>query len=249
MPRYKLIISYDGTNYAGWQVQETGLAIQPLVQKSLQTVLRHPIDLTASGRTDAGVHALGQTAHFDTPVPFEPTRLRTSLNALLPKDIRICHIQPVEADFHARYRALSKIYHYHLHLDPVADPFARLYRHRITGPCDLDLIKKGIPHFLGVHNFVSFANQADRGSASRDPIRNLLRLDLLPQPGGVRLEFEADGFLYKMVRNIVGTLLDVAASRIDPNEIPSILAAQDRRRAGTAAPPHGLCLCQVNYAG
>jgi tRNA pseudouridine38-40 synthase len=247
MSRYRLVVSYDGTNYAGWQVQKTGLSVQSLIQKFLHIVLRHPLDLTGSGRTDAGVHALGQTAHFDTPVFFKPTRLRTSLNALLPNDIRILEIQPVPDDFHARYSALSKIYHYHLQLDGVANPFARLYRYHVPAPCDLTLFKQAIPHFLGTHDFTSFANQADRGSASRDPIRTLMRLDLVSQPGGVRLEFEANGFLYKMVRNIVGTLLDVAASRIDPAAIPSILKAADRRRAGAAAPPHGLFLMHVNY--
>ncbi len=248
MARYKLTISYDGTNYAGWQVQETGQAVQPLVQKSLEIALRHPLDLTGSGRTDAGVHALGQTAHFDTEISFDPSRLRISLNALLPKEIRILSIEPTAPTFHARYSAASKIYHYHLHLNPVLDPFVRLYSHHVQSPCHLDLLKKAIPHFLGQHDFTSFANQADRGSASRDPVRTLLRLDFIEQSGGARLEFEADGFLYKMVRNITGTLLDIGASKIDPDAIPSILEAKDRRKSGTAAPPHGLFLMQVNYS-
>ena len=247
MSRYKLTISYDGTPYSGWQVQDTGPAIQPLVQKALETVLRHPIDLTGSGRTDAGVHALGQTAHFASPVSFPLARLRNSVNALLPYDIRVLEIVAVPPDFHARYKATSKIYHYHLHLDPVAEPMSRLYRHHIIGACDLALLQKAIPHFLGTHNFASFANEAKKGSASRDPIRTLSRLDFIPQPGGARLEFEADGFLYKMVRNITGTLLDIAASKIDPDAIPAIIQANDRCKAGNAAPPHGLFLMRVNY--
>lgn len=247
MRRYKLIISYDGTNYAGWQVQNTGLAIQPLVQKALETTLRHPLDLTGSGRTDAGVHALGQVAHFDTDVSVTNGKLRLSLNALLPPDIRIMNIEEVDPTFHARYTAESKIYHYHLHLEATHDPFTRLYRYRVPGSLNWDSIHKAIPHLLGTHNFTSFANEPGKGSASRDPVRTLLRLDCIPQKGGIRLEFEANGFLYKMVRNITGTLLDIGAGRIQPEEIPFIFEAKDRKRAGACAPPHGLFLVRVLY--
>ena len=247
MFRYKLTLAYDGTHYAGWQVQATGQAIQPLVQKSLTTILRHPTDLTGAGRTDAGVHALGQTAHFDTPISCDLHRLRFALNALLPKEIQILDIQPVPSDFHARYSAQSKIYHYHLQLDPVADPFTRFYRYHVLGACDLVRMQQAIPHLLGTHDFTSFANKAFRGSASRDPIRTLARIDLIQETGGVHFEFEADGFLYKMIRNLVGTLLDIGAKTIAPDEIPLILAAKDRRSAGICAPPHGLCLVQVRY--
>lgn len=247
MQRCKLTIAYDGTHYAGWQVQKTGKAIQPLIQKGLETILRHPIALTGSGRTDAGVHARGQTAHFDTLTPLSPYRLRFSLNALLPSDIRILDVEPMEKDFHARYSATSKIYHYHLHLNPTASPFDRLYRYHVFSPCNLDRIQKAIPFFLGQRNFSSFANEATRGSARKDPLRTLYRLDLCEQEGGVRLEFEADGFLYKMVRNITGTLVDIGAGRMEPEQIPSIFSAKDRRFAGETAPPQGLFLMKVCY--
>lgn len=247
MNRYKLIISYDGTDYAGWQVQETGFAIQPVIQKALETILRHPLDLTGSGRTDAGVHALGQTAHFDTAIPVSLGKLRLSLNALLPPDIRIMDIEEVGPTFHARYTAQSKIYHYHLHLGTTHDPFTRLYRYRVHGSLNWGKIHEAIPHFLGIHDFTSFANEPGKGSASRDPVRTLLRLDCIPQAGGIRLEFEATGFLYKMVRNITGTLIDIGAGRMQPDEIPSIFEAKDRRRAGASAPPQGLFLVKVLY--
>lgn len=247
MQRYKLIISYDGTDFSGWQVQSNAKAIQPLIQKALETSLRHPIDLTGSGRTDAGVHAMGQTAHFDSEVDFVQEKLLLSMNALLPKEIRIHAIEKVMPDFHARYSALSKVYHYHLHLHPISDPFFRLYRYRPQVPIDVKLLKEAIPHFLGTHDFTSFANEAYRGSASHDPVRTLVRLDAIDQDGGLRLEFEADGFLYKMVRNITGTLLDVGAKKIRPEEIPAILQVKDRRKAGMAAPPHGLFLMHVRY--
>jgi tRNA pseudouridine38-40 synthase len=239
--RYKLTIAYDGTRYAGWQVQANAPSIQPLIQQALQTILRHPIALSGSGRTDAGVHARGQTAHFDADHP--PPRL--SLNALLPPDIRVLKIEPVSSDFHARYSALAKIYHYHLHLHPVACPFQRLYSHHVLGPCDLQLLKEAAPLFLGTHDFTSFANVKEEGAS--DAVRTLTRLDMIEQRHGIRLEFEGNGFLYKMVRNITGTLLEVAAGKIPPADIPLIFAARDRRRAGHAAPPHGLFLMHVLY--
>ena len=245
--RYKLTLAYDGTNYCGWQVQENSTSIQALIQKALETALRHPIDLTGSGRTDAGVHARGQTAHFDSPVSFIPDKLRASLNALLPVDIRILAVEPAASDFHARYSAKSKIYHYHLHLDPTADPFTRLYRYQIYSPIDLDRLKAAAQFFLGTHDFVSFANQKETGSASRDSIRTITRLECIEQKGGVRLEFEGNGFLYKMVRNITGTLLDVANGKLVAADIPSILEARDRRKAGHSAPPQGLFLMHVCY--
>jgi len=248
--RYKLIISYDGTCYCGWQVQaqETKKSIQHLIQNALQTVLRHPLDLTGSGRTDAGVHARGQTAHFDSGVPFEPKRWLLSFNALLPPDIRILNIEPVPPLFHARYSALSKVYHYHLHLNPIADPFSRFYSYKVLGRIDLDTLKRGAALFLGTHDFSSFANRKETGPAAYDSIRTLHRLDVVEQKNGVRLEFEGNGFLYKMVRNITGTLLEVGYGRIEPEQIPQILAAKDRRQAGPAAPPQGLFLMEVIYS-
>lgn len=245
--KYKIQISYDGTNYAGWQVQKTGLAIAPLIQKALETVLRHPLDLTGSGRTDAGVHALDQVAHFNTSIDFDPHRLLLSINALLPLDIRVYRIENVKQDFHARYSAKSKIYHYHLHLDPISNPFNRLYRYHYKIPCDFDLIKDAIPLFLGTNDYTSFANQPHRGTASYDPIRTINRIDVINQEGGVRLEFEADGFLYKMVRNITGTLLDIGSKKIKTKDISKIFAARDRKKAGMSAPPQALFLTEVKY--
>lgn len=248
--RYKLTISYDGTCYCGWQVQaqETKKSIQHLIQNALQTVLRHPLDLTGSGRTDAGVHARGQTAHFDSNVPFQPKRWLLSFNALLPPDIRLLKIEPVPASFHARYSARAKVYHYHLHLNPVADPFSRFYSYQVLGRIDLEKLKKGAEFFLGTHDFSSFANRKETGSAAYDSIRTLHRLDVIEQKNGIRLEFEGNGFLYKMVRNITGTLLEVGYGRIEPEYIPQIFASKDRKQAGPAAPPQGLFLIDVLYS-
>lgn len=245
--RYKLIIAYDGTSYCGWQVQKTGLSIQYLVQTALEKLLQHPISLTGSGRTDAGVHASGQTAHFDTDELVEPLRLRLGINALLPVDIRILEVIEVPSDFHARYSAFSKIYHYHLHLDSIADPFTHPYRHIVRGPCDVNLIKKAVPHLIGTHDFTSFANHANKGSAANGAIRTLYRLDLIEQKGGVRLEFEANGFLYKMVRNITGLLLRVGAKKISPEKVADIILAKSRQSPFKPAPAQGLFLHEVCY--
>jgi tRNA pseudouridine38-40 synthase len=245
--KYKLTISYDGTDYAGWQVQDNKTAIQPLIQRSLETILRHPVSLSGSGRTDAGVHALGQVAHFESPLDLEPSRIRFSLNAILPKDIRILSLEKVDSKFHARYSALSKIYHYHIHLSPTLNPFTKLYSYHFLGPFEKTLLKQATPYFLGTHDFSSFANNPDRGSASRDPIRTLFRIDCIDEPQGIRLEFEGNGFLYKMVRNITGTLLSVASKKMPASHIPLIFSAKDRKKASTCAPPHGLFLIRVNY--
>jgi len=245
--RYKLTIAYDGANFSGWQTQENGTAIQPLIQNALQTVLRHKLDLTGSGRTDAGVHARGQVAHFDTEVAFEPTKLILSLNALLPKEIRILSVEEVAPDFHARYSARSKIYHYHLHLSPISDPFLAPYRFHVLGHIEIASLQEATKLFLGTRDFTSFANEAHRGSAAHDPVRTLTRFDLMEEPDGVRLELEGDGFLYKMVRNLVGTLLDVARGKITPAQLEAIFAAKDRRKASMALPAHGLFLMQVKY--
>ncbi|HEX2583475.1 MAG TPA: tRNA pseudouridine(38-40) synthase TruA [Chlamydiales bacterium] len=247
MARYKLTIAYDGTNFSGWQVQQNSSAIQPLIQKALEVVLRHKLDLTGSGRTDAGVHARGQTAHFDSETSFDPPKLLLSLNALLPKDIRILSVERVAADFHARYSARSKIYHYHLHLFPIADPFFAPYRFQVLDRIEIEALRQAAPLFLGTRDFTSFANEAKRGSASKNPVRTLLRFDIVEEFNGVRLELEGDGFLYKMVRNLAGALLDVARGKISPSQVGQIFAAKDRRQVGAALPAHALFLHQVNY--
>ncbi|MBI2742588.1 MAG: tRNA pseudouridine(38-40) synthase TruA [Chlamydiales bacterium] len=247
MYRYKLVLAYDGTNYSGWQVQPNATSIQFLVQEALSTALRTPTHATGSGRTDAGVHALGQTAHFTTQEPQDTHKLLASLNGLLSDEIRILSIEEVARDFHARFDASGKIYHYRLHLDRVPDPFKRLYSTHIHTPLDLNLVKAGCALFVGTHDFTSFANEAHRGSAAKDAVRTIKRLDLVEEPGGVRLEFEADGFLYKMVRNITGTLIEVGRGRLTLEEVERIMRAKDRKEAASSAPPQGLFLIQVHY--
>lgn len=245
--KYKLTIAYDGTCYGGWQIQNNSTSIQTLIENALATVLRNPTPLTGAGRTDAGVHARAQIAHFTHDAEIDAYRTLASLNGLLPHDIRILKVESVPEDFHARYSALSKEYHYHLHLESVLDPFKRLYSYHFHQSLDLALLKEAASFFLGKRDFTSFANDSDEGSAGRNPVRTITRLDIVPERGGIRLEFEGDGFLYKMVRNITGTLIDVARGRTPLKTLPDIFMAKDRRRAGQAAPAQGLFLISVNY--
>lgn len=242
-----MTIAYDGTHYSGWQVQPNGLSIQETLQKTMEIILREPVKITGSGRTDAGVHAAGQTAHFHFHSPLQFNSFLNSMNGLLPKDIRLLKTEEIENQFHARYSATGKIYHYNLWTDRFVLPFKRLYTYHCRYKLNLDLMQEATQYFIGTHDFKAFANSSDEGTASYDSIRTIKRLDIIEQEGGVRLEFEGNGFLYKMVRNIVGTLIHVSAEKIPPEKITSILLSLDRKKVPAAVPPEGLFLMKVLY--
>lgn len=244
---YCLTIAYEGTEYAGWQVQPNGLSIQQLVQDALALLVKHRVHLTGSGRTDAGVHAQAQMAHFKSEQELDLRRLLYALNGLLPHAVRVKKVQVVPEHYHARYSALSKEYHYHLHIDPVMDPFHRLFRWHLKGPMDRPLLQEAASLFLGTQDFTTFANSAHEGSAARNAVRTLYRIDVIDQPGGVRLEFEGNGFLYKMVRNITAMIVEVGQRKQVLERIPELLAARDRKLAPPTAPAKGLFLVRVNY--
>lgn len=248
MYSYKIVLTYDGTAYSGWQIQPNAPSIQQHVQEALG-VLNGGKDVAVigSGRTDAGVHALNQVAHFQLDHYFDNNRLLLALNGLLPRDIRIKHVDTASLTFHSQYDAVGKEYHYHLYLKRVMDPFRRLYAWHLLRKIDPVLLAEGAKLFVGTHDFTSFANEAHAGSAAKDAVRTIFRLDVCPTEGGMRLEFEGDGFLYKMVRNIVGTLVDIASHRLSLEEVRGIFQGKDRRLAGCAAPPHGLFLVRVDY--
>lgn len=248
MLTYKLTISYDGTVYSGWQIQSNALSIQQIIRDKLALLTQiSDLNLVGSGRTDAGVHAAGQAAHFRCEKKLDIFRFLHSLNALLPKDIRILSMGLVDNEFHARYSAIGKEYHYCIHLDRVMDPFRRHYCWHFHQPLDIGLLQIAAPLFIGTHDFTSFSNETHKGPASRNAVRHLTRLDCCQVKGGIRLEFEGDGFLYKMVRNIVGTMVQVASGIRHIEEIPLIFAAKDRCAAGPAAPSQGLFLFNVKY--
>ncbi|MFQ5729016.1 MAG: tRNA pseudouridine(38-40) synthase TruA [Waddliaceae bacterium] len=246
--KYKLTLAYDGTNYSGWQIQPNALTIQEILQDKLEVILRTKTTATGAGRTDAGVHAVGQVAHFSYSEKLDLFRFLASINGLLPKDIRVKKAESVPEDFHARYSVINKAYHYHLNLGFVQDPFTRLYSWHITGKINLDVMRECAKLFVGTHDFTSFANEPNAGAVSRNPVRTLKRLDIIPEKDGIRLEFESESFLYKMVRNITGVLVEVALGKRDLQEVSEILEAKDRRKGGRAAPPQGLFLMHVDYA-
>jgi tRNA pseudouridine38-40 synthase len=248
MHNYKLTIAYDGTAYSGWQIQINAISIQHIIREVIAKITQQPIVLIGSGRTDSGVHALGQVAHFKSQCQLNIYRFQGSLNALLPPDIRVLEMEEAPLDFHAQFSAIGKTYHYNLSLKSNHDPFKRLYALYVKEKLDLEAIKEAAQILLGTHDFTSFANQATSGAAAVDPVRTLYRLDLVEENGDLRFEFHGDGFLYKMVRNIVGTLLEVGKGRRKPSDVARILAARDRRLAGKAAAPQGLFLVKVDYA-
>jgi tRNA pseudouridine38-40 synthase len=247
MPTYKLTLAYDGTAYGGWQVQPNAPSIQKTVQDQLERYFSRKVDLTGAGRTDAGVHALGQTAHIILDEPLDPFRFRHALNSLLPPDIRLKEVELKPDDFHARYSATGKIYSYHLALRGQENPLRRHFQWQIPyRDFSLDAFQEGAKRLLGTHDFKGFASENHQGVAARDSIRTLKRIDITSQDEIV-VVFEADGFLYKMVRNLMGTLVDIGRGYFPPERIDTILQSQDRRLAGQAAPAHGLCLDAVIY--
>jgi len=239
MKRYRLLLAYDGTHYAGWQVQPNGLSIQEVVQEKVSILTGAPTHVTGSGRTDAGVHALAQSTHLDAK---QPINLR-SLNGLLPPDIRALEIREVGSDFHARYSAEGKVYRYHLCTEPIQLPFGRLYSYCPRYRIDRQMLKEASKIFVGTRDYTSFVNECGR----RDARRTIYRIDLFEHESELIVEFEGSGFLYKMVRNLMGAMLAVARGRLTLEELEEILRLRDRRLAPAPAPAHGLFLAEVKY--
>jgi len=241
---YKLTISYDGSNYNGWQIQPNGKSIQEEIEKALLILLKEEIRIIGSGRTDACVHALGQVANFTTSQSIDILKFTYSLNSLLPCDIRIKNITQVASTFHAQYSAISKTYQYHVYTGKVLNPFKRLYVWHLHRLLDLNLLCDATKKFLGEHDFASFANV---GSSAKDSIRNLMKFDVDLSNDEIIFTLKADGFLYKMVRNLVGFVIEIASHKRPITDIKKVLLAKDRRQAGSAAPPQGLFLVEVDY--
>ena len=250
---YALTIAYDGEAYLGFQYQPKGKTVQDEVEKALSKLTgedREFIGLAASGRTDTGVHARGQVVHFYTREPFQDlARAHRSLNGILPKDIRVTEIRRPHPAFHARFHAVRKTYHYYIDPRLTLDPFERRYAlHVGWRPPDLDKLRAATSAFVGTHDFSAFSNKSRDGkSKERDPTRSIYRFDVVEQEDGLlRLEVEGNGFLYRMVRNMVGAaLLEATAGK--EGEVARLLAGGDRRAAPMGAPPHGLFLHEVVY--
>jgi tRNA pseudouridine38-40 synthase len=247
LQKFRLTIAYDGTPFSGWQIQDNDTSIQGSIEDALFSITKERRRIVGSGRTDAGVHARGQVAHLSIEKRIEPHILKKALNATLPQEIRILEIEKVSPDFHAQISAIGKEYHYHLCLDEVVLPFDRPYVWHYRKKIDIPLLHEAAQIFLGEHDFRGFSNAIGGGLIKQNTIRTINRLDIVQTQIGLRLEFEGNGFLYKMVRNITGMLLSIASSKRPLGDIQSVFSSKDRSKAESGAPPQGLFLIQVFY--
>jgi tRNA pseudouridine38-40 synthase len=245
MRNIRLIVEYDGAAYCGWQRQVNGLSIQQVLEECIGRMTGEAIRVIGSGRTDAGVHALHQVAHFRTISRLGERNLLMGINSLLPADIAVLDVCEVSPSFHARFDAVSKVYLYRICNRPVRSPLERNTAWFVWEPLDLTRIGETLPVFRGTHDFSSFCStHAD----SPDCIRTILNIDAEKDSSGmIHIFVEADGFLRYMVRTIVGVLVDVGRGKYSREEVAAILEAKDRRRAGLTAPPQGLFLKNVKY--
>jgi len=242
---FKLIIEYDGTDYQGWQRQPDAPTLQQAIETAIETMTRQKVTLIGSGRTDAGVHALGQTANFSCDTRLEAVELQKGLNSLLPRDIVIRECLPVAPQFHARYDAANKTYHYCILNDPLPSAIGRRYAWWIRSALDLDAMQQATRHILGERDFKAFEASGSPRSHTR---RHVLQARWMHQsPNRIAFEITADGFLRYMVRNIVGTLVNVGLHKITPGQFKAILESRNRAQAAATAPARGLFLVQVFY--
>lgn len=251
MRNIKLTIEYDGTNYKGWQIQQkhpeeigTEKTIQGVIERVLDGILQEEIRLIGSGRTDAGVHALGQMANFKTRSKMPMAVMQRALNALLPKDIIIVDIEEANPDFSARFDARSKTYRYQILNRNYSSAFDRLYQYYVPYKLDVRLMKREAGALVGRHDFKSF-HAADR--KERMSIRNIRMVSVRKDGPVINIDIEANGFLYNMVRNIVGTLIEIGRGKFPPGSMKRLLRAKDRRLTGPTAPAKGLSLVRVKY--
>ncbi|WP_062349871.1 tRNA pseudouridine(38-40) synthase TruA [Bacillus kwashiorkori] len=244
MERMKCIVAYDGTNFAGFQIQPNVRTIQGEIEKVLAKMHRQEVRIHASGRTDGKVHAVGQVFHFDSNIHMQKDQWKRALNSMLPEDIVISSVEFVSTEFHARFSATAKEYHYKVSLKKDKDPFMRNYAYHFPYSLDLLAMNEAIGYLLGEHDFSSFCSAK---TSVTDHIRTIYHIDLQEQNGELIFQIKGNGFLYNMVRIIVGTVLEVGIGARKAEEIPIIIAKKDRAFAGKTAPGHGLYLMKVDY--
>ncbi|HHB75146.1 MAG TPA: tRNA pseudouridine(38-40) synthase TruA [Desulfobulbus sp.] len=250
----RLLISFDGTAYKGWQRQPDAVTIQGVLEEKLSLICNEPIVVHGAGRTDAGVHALGMVAHFHTKASHPVSTFVRGLNGLLPGDIRIIQANDADSDFHSRFSAVAKTYRYDFFTGPILDPTRRLYETHFPGFFDSRAVCECLELVKGRHDFAGFEGTGSRDltrQSKRGSTRTLLQANLTPDPM-IPLRFSffftGDGFLRHMVRNIVGTLIPVGRGRMTKAEFGAVLNGRDRRAAGPTAPACGLFLLQIYYS-
>lgn len=241
---YRMTVSYDGKDFAGWQIQPQQRTVQGCIQEALSRLFGHPVSIHGSGRTDAGVHALGQVFHFKGTTSIPIDRMLKAVNACLPKDIAITEAELADPRFHARFDVHEKTYRYRILNTPVRNPLQHHYSWHVPEVLDVSAMAAAAECLIGRHDFAGFAAT---GSSQKTTVRTLTHAAVWQEGSEILLEFTADGFLYHMVRNLTGTLLDVGTGRKGPLWVNDILKAGNRSLAGITAPPQGLYLMHVKY--
>jgi tRNA pseudouridine38-40 synthase len=245
MQRYKCVISYDGSSFSGYQVQPGKRTVQSELEAVLAKMHKgEPVKVSGSGRTDAGVHAKGQVIHFDSPLPIPEQKWVIALNSMLPEDIAVRSVEKVSENFHARFDAEGKEYRYVIFLSKIRDPFQRKFAYQYPYPLDMEAMKEASRYLLGTHDFTSFCSAKTEVA---DKVRTIEKIDFTIEGQLLTIRFSGNGFLYNMVRILVGTLLEAGAGERSPKDIPDIIAKKDRSSAGKTAPAHGLYLWEVFY--
>ncbi|SHJ78850.1 tRNA pseudouridine(38-40) synthase TruA [Tepidibacter formicigenes] len=245
MRNIKLTIQYDGSRYSGWQrLGHTDMTIQSKIENVLSKMTSEKIEIIGSGRTDVGVHALGQVANFKTNSKMTTSEMIEYLYKYLPQDIVVTNIEEVEERFHSRYNASSKKYIYKIYNDIYHNPFLRKYTTHISEKLDIDAMKKASLFIIGEHDFTSFRSSK---SKKKSNIRTIYSIDIIEKGNLIEIIVHGNGFLYNMVRIIVGTLLEVGLGNMKPENVNYILLSKDRKLAGPTAPAKGLYLLEVEY--
>lgn len=244
MRNIRLTIRYDGTDYCGWQCQKNGVSIQETIQNAVRKITGRKATVIASGRTDAGVHALAQIANFRTSSKIPLNNLRLALNTLMPDDIVVLKAEEARLSFNAQKSAKSKLYRYTIYNKDYMDPLLRRFAAKCVFKLDAGLMRKGAKYLVGRHDFTSFRT---KDGVERDSVRNVKSIKIERDRDIVYIYIEADGFLYNMVRNIAGTLIEVGRGKFAPSDVAVILNSKDKRMCGPTAPASGLMLLKVSY--
>lgn len=244
MHRIKLTVAYDGTDYCGWQIQPNGITVEEVLNRALSRLTGEEIRVIGASRTDAGVHARGNVAVFDTASTVPPERFAYAVNPLLPEDIVVVGAEEVPQDWHPRYQNSVKTYEYHILNREMPDPLRRRRTWHVSFPLDVDKMKKAAEYLEGEHDFQSFCSVH---TGAKTTVRTIYALDIEKTGDEIVIRISGNGFLYNMVRIITGTMVEVGRGARTPEKVRDMLLAKERGRAGATAPPQGLTLAGIEY--